>query len=76
MPTNAIFLALVALILMFLPSSPFTTVANTVGTIPYLQYLNWFFPVTECIAVLEVWLSAVLIYYVYQAIMRWVKVIG
>ena len=76
MPTQAIFLALVGLILAFLPNSPFTTVANSISNIPYLQYLNWFFPVTECITVLEVWLSAVLIYYVYSAIMRWVKVIS
>lgn len=76
MPTQAIFLALVALILAFLPNSPFTTVAASISNIPYLQYLNWFFPVTECVAVLEVWLSCVLIYYVYSAIMRWVKVIG
>lgn len=76
MPANALFLGLVALILAFLPSSPFTAVLNTISSIPYLSYLNWFFPVTECIAVLEVWLSAILIYYVYSAIMRWIKVIG
>lgn len=76
MPTNAIFLGLVALVLAFLPNSPFTTVAESISNVPYLQYLNWFFPVTEAIAVFEVWLTAVLVYYVYQAIMRWVKVIG
>ena len=76
MPTNAIFLGLVALVLAFLPDSPFTTVAESISNFPYLQYLNWFFPVTECIAVFEVWLTAVLVYYVYQAIMRWIKVIG
>ena len=76
MPANALFLGLVALILTFLPNSPFTAVTNTITSIPYLSYLNWFFPVTECVSVLEVWLAAVLIYYVYSAIMRWVKVIG
>ena len=76
MPANAIFLALVAFVLAFLPDSPFTTVAESISNVPYLQYLNWFFPVTECIAVFEVWLTAVLVYYVYQAIMRWIKVIG
>lgn len=76
MPTQAIFLALLALVMSFLPASPFQTVTNAIMEIPYLQYLNWFFPVTECIAVLEVWLSAIVIYYLYSAIMRWIKIIG
>ena len=76
MPAIGIFTALVALILAFLPTSPFQGVIQTISEIPYLQYLNWFFPVTECIAVLQVWLLAIATYYVYSAIMRWVKVIG
>ena len=76
MPVQAIFIALVAFVLAFLPTSPFDAVANGISQIPYLQYLNWFFPVTECIAVLEVWLLCVATFYVYQAIMRWVKMIG
>lgn len=76
MPAQAIFLGLLALVMAFLPSSPFQMAIQSVGSIPYLSYLNWFFPVTECIAVLEVWLSAIVIYYVYSAIMRWIKIIG
>lgn len=76
MPAQAIFIALIGLILAFLPSSPFQMIATSFTNIPYLSYLNWFFPVTECVAVMEVWLSAVAVYYVYSAIMRWVKIIG
>lgn len=76
MPAQGVFLALLALVMAFLPSSPFQTVINTISNIPYLQYLNWFFPVSECIAVLEVWLAAIVIYYLYSAIMRWIKIIG
>ena len=76
MPVQAVFVALTTFVLALLPTSPFRGVANTISNIPYLQYLNWFFPVTECIAVLEVWLTCVAVYYVYQAIMRWVKMIG
>lgn len=76
MPTQAIFAGLLALVLAFLPASPFQIVTNSIMNIPYLQYLNWFFPVTECIAVLEVWISAIVVYYLYSAIMRWIKIIG
>lgn len=76
MPTIGIFVALIAFVLAFLPTSPFQGVISTISEIPYLQYLNWFFPVTECIAVLQVWLLAVAAYYIYSAIMRWVKMIG
>lgn len=76
MPAQGIFLALLALVLAFLPSSPFQTVIQSFSNIPYLQFLNWFFPVTECIAVLEVWLAAIVIYYMYSAIMRWIKILG
>lgn len=76
MPAIGVFAALVALIIAFLPVSPFQGIIETISEIPYLQYLNWFFPVTECIAVLEVWLLAIATYYVYSAIMRWIKVIG
>lgn len=76
MPAQAIFVGLLALVMAFLPSSPFTTVINSFGNIPYLSILNWFFPVTEAIVVLEVWVVAVGIYFLYSAIMRWIKIIG
>ena len=60
------FVALTAFVLALLPTSPFDAVANGISQIPYLQYLNWFFPVTECVAVFEVWLVCVATFYVYQ----------
>lgn len=76
MPTQAIFIGLLALVMAFLPSSPFELATNSIMTIPYLNHLNWFFPVTECVTVMEVWLVAVGVYYLYSAIMRWIKIIG
>lgn len=75
MPTQALFLSLLALVMSFLPVSPFRSVLESVGAIPYLNNLNWFFPVTECVAVLQIWVSAITIYYLYSAILRWIKVI-
>lgn len=76
MPAQAIFVGLLALVMAFLPSSPFQLATDSIMAIPYLNHLNWFFPVTECVAVTEVWLVAVGVYYLYSAIMRWIKIIG
>lgn len=75
MPALALFVSLLALVMAFLPYSPFTSFINSIGSIPYLSYFNWFFPVSECIAVLEAWIAVVAVFYVYSAIMRWIKII-
>lgn len=72
---KGIFVTLFMSIISFLPSSPFHQFVSIINNIPYLEYLNWFFPVSECIVVLEVWLSAVVIYYTYSAIMRFIRLL-
>lgn len=37
--------------------------------------MNWFVPVGTFVGILETWLAGVAIYYVYQIVLRWVKVI-
>lgn len=59
-----------------LPRSPFTEAINALSEVPYLGYLNWFFPVRGCLQVLGLWLSAYGLYLLYSIVMRWVKVIG
>lgn len=46
------------------------------GKNDWLRWLNWFVPVDKFILVLELWLSAIAIFYLYQVVARWVKVIG
>lgn len=75
MPALSVFVALLAVVMAFLPRSPFTTVINSISDIPYLSYFNWFFPVSECVAVLEAWIAVVAVFYLYSAIMRWIKII-
>ena len=58
----------------YLPLSPFTQFIDQFANLPSLGYLNWFFPVNECITVMEAYV-AVGVYYLYQMIMRWIKVI-
>lgn len=59
-------------ILGFLPKSPFVGVIDTIHNLPWLSYVNWFIPIGQIITVLEIWISAVAVFYVYKAISKWV----
>ena len=59
-----------------LPLSPFTEFLDNFAGIPYLGWLNWFFPVSGCLKVMGVWLVAVGTFYLYSILMRWLKMIG
>jgi hypothetical protein len=60
---------------LILPSSPFTILDNS-PIAEYLPTLNYFIPVNSIISILELWLTAVSVYYVSQIILRWLKAIG
>lgn len=62
-------------IINFLPGSPFKAIISNLEGLPYMAELNWFFPVHECVIVIEVWLTAVALYYMYSAIMRFIKIL-
>lgn len=62
-------------IINFLPGSPFKALVGSFSNIPYLQYLNWFVPITEMLAVMQAWLAVVAIYYVYSGLMRIIRLI-
>lgn len=56
-----------------LPQSPFNTLVSIdKGWFPNL---NWFFPVTEIVAILQLWVTAVGFYYLLMVPLRWVKVL-
>lgn len=59
-----------------LPSSPFNIITELMTSIPYLDILNWFVPVTEIIAIGQAWLLAVGTFYVISMVLRWIKIIG
>lgn len=64
----------VSVILQLLPDSPFLFLMDSpVGQ--YASYINWILPIRECIATLELWISAIIVYYCYQAVLRWAKAI-
>lgn len=62
-------------IISILPKSPFVFLDSNSQIKEILAFLNWFFPIDTMIAMTEFWLTAILIYYVVQVILRWVKII-
>lgn len=58
----------------FLPLSPFRNLINYLEGIDF-GWFNWFFPVQAILHILGLWLTAITIFYVYQIILRWLKVI-
>lgn len=69
--------ALALKVINLLPESPFVILDELSQSEFYewLRILNWFIPVNTFVSILEGWLVAVAIYYVYQIVLRWVKVI-
>ena len=74
--TNSLVSFAVGVVELF-PQSPFTILDELTQSEFYtwLQYLNWFIPVNTFVGILEAWLVCVGLYYVYQVVLRWVKVI-
>lgn len=62
-------------LLQFLPTSPFRKAVDLIGTIPYLDAINWFIPIDDCILILMWWGTAIALYYGYMIILRWIKAI-
>lgn len=62
--------------LAILPDCPFEKyIAATVDN-ETLQYVNWFIPIDDFIVIGETWLVAIGIFYLYQVVLRWLKVVG
>ena len=58
-----------------LPESPFTIFIESLNTIPYLDIFNWFFPVSEILAIGQAWLVAITAFYTVSLILRWIRAI-
>ena len=67
---------LVGQLLEILPKSPFRSFINELdGSVPYVGYINWIVPVKSILIVGGAWLGVIAVYYIYSAILRWVKAI-
>lgn len=58
-----------------LPKSPITYLEANPEVKKFLSYANYFIPISTMIALAELWLFAILLFYVYQVILRWIKMI-
>lgn len=67
--------SMLAFIINLLPKSPFIKILEMIGDIPFLNMINWFIPFDLIIAITEVWLVAIGIFYLYMIVLRWVKAI-
>lgn len=76
MEFETVFKAFAQKLLDLLPTSPFQEFISDFASLPYLGWLNWFFPVGDCLVVMGVWLGAVGLFYLYSILMRWLKMIG
>lgn len=59
-------------IVSFLPDTPFKEI-ETSAISGYMGNINWVIPVGTIIGITAVWVSAILMYYGYSVILRWVK---
>lgn len=66
-------------LISWLPDSPFKepieAMRTSIGS-DMLGYLNFFLPVSEFLAVVSMWLAAVLMYYAVSIVLRWAKAIS
>lgn len=58
-----------------LPNSPFKSIDNS-PVQEYLGNLAWIIPFAQILAILELWVTAVALYYIASIVLRWVKAIG
>lgn len=65
-----------ALLLSLFPVSPFLSVIQELSALPYLGYINWFVPVGTFVKIGSMWTAAIMAYYAWSVIARWVKLLS
>lgn len=63
-------------VMQLLPLSPFAPYINQLAELKYLNYLNYFVPVGTCIDITLAWVTAIVLYYTYSIILRWIRAIS
>ena len=66
--------ALVGVLYSLLPPSPFVILDNSEFS-SFISQINYFLPVYEFVAILETWLVAIFIWYLYSIFARWLKAV-
>lgn len=60
-------------LLLVLPDSPFNYVVNLQSS--WVQAINYILPISEAVAHLEAYVTAVLVYYCLRVMLRWIKAV-
>lgn len=69
-------IAAAGILIGLLPESPFAPVIAAMGTIPYLDYFNWFFPVAQIVTTAAAWAVCMGAYYVIAWILRQLNIVS
>lgn len=69
-------LAIASILIAILPISPFKGFIDALGELPYIGYLNWFFPVGRVLTTLSAWAVALGIWYGISWIFRQLDIIS
>ncbi len=65
-------------VLSLLPDSPFKILDDLTASgeiAEWLGMVNWFVPIYSFVGILEGWLAGILVYYIYQVVLRWLRAI-
>ena len=73
---NAFLQSIASVILSILPNSPFRPFIDSMEQFEWLGVLNWFVPIGTFVTIGASWLAAIAVFYTYQLILRWAKVVG
>jgi hypothetical protein len=65
---------MVGILYSVLPPSPFTIIENSEFS-SLISQINYFLPVYEFVVILETWLLAIAVFYVYSIFARWLKAV-
>jgi len=65
---------MVGILYSVLPPSPFTIIENLEFS-SLISQINYFLPIYEFVAILETWLLAIAVFYVYSIFARWLKAV-
>lgn len=67
---------MVNVFLALLPDCPFEGYISAIGDNDLLKYINWIIPVGDFVTIGLSWLVAIGVFYLYQVVLRWLKVVG
>jgi hypothetical protein len=58
-----------------LPQSPFQNLQSIIGENPTIDFVLWVIPAGQALALLQAWLTAILVYYAVKVPLRWAKIV-